>query len=107
MNFISLRRGTFTVFGLACFAASWWARTRVPETAGVSLEDIDRLFASEAGREDAELRREVSRTLLTFGFPPPHPIRHLPIVFYLFYLEFSVIINERGTPTPVLHFPFI
>lgn len=32
---------------------------RVPETAGVSLEDIDRLFTSEAGREDAELRREV------------------------------------------------
>jgi hypothetical protein len=32
----------------------------VPETAGVSLEEVDRLFESNAGREDAELRQEVS-----------------------------------------------
>ena len=36
-----------------------WAWALVPETAGVSLEEIDALFRSEAGREDALLRQEV------------------------------------------------
>ena len=36
-----------------------WAWALVPETAGVSLEEIDALFRSEAGREDAVLRQEV------------------------------------------------
>jgi hypothetical protein len=31
----------------------------VPETAGVALEDMDRVFGSEVGREDAARRREV------------------------------------------------
>ncbi|KAI5117978.1 hypothetical protein M0805_004911 [Coniferiporia weirii] len=51
--------GTFTLFSLACFGASLWSRICVPETAGVSLEEIDRLFSSDAGREDAELRQEI------------------------------------------------
>ncbi|THG95542.1 hypothetical protein EW145_g7939 [Phellinidium pouzarii] len=53
--------GTFTIFSLACFGASLWSRICVPETAGVSLEEIDALFSSDAGREDAELRREIMR----------------------------------------------
>lgn len=52
---------TFAIFGFACLGAAQWAWARVPETAGVSLEEIDVLFASEAGREDARLRQEVSR----------------------------------------------
>lgn len=31
----------------------------MPETAGVALEDMDRVFGSEVGREDALRRREV------------------------------------------------
>lgn len=59
-NFCS---STFAVFGFACFGAVLWAWARVPETAGVSLEEIDVLFKSEAGREDAELRQEVRSAL--------------------------------------------
>ncbi|EJD08214.1 general substrate transporter [Fomitiporia mediterranea MF3/22] len=52
---------TFAVFSIACFGAALWSRMYVPETAGVSLEEIDQLFKSEAGREDAELRQEIAR----------------------------------------------
>ena len=48
------------MFAISCFGLVWWTREYVPETAGVSLEEVDELFKSEAGREDAELRREVS-----------------------------------------------
>ena len=32
----------------------------VPETANVSLEEIDAVFNSDAGREDLDLKRQVS-----------------------------------------------
>ncbi|KAF7362605.1 MFS domain-containing protein [Mycena venus] len=51
--------GTFLVFATACFLAYLWATYTVPETAGVALEDMDRVFGSEVGREDAMRRREV------------------------------------------------
>ncbi|KAL5531871.1 hypothetical protein ACEPAF_5434 [Sanghuangporus sanghuang] len=53
--------GTFAVFAVSCFGLVWWSRKYVPETAGVSLEEVDKLFKSDAGREDAELRREIMR----------------------------------------------
>ncbi|KAH8110541.1 general substrate transporter [Phellopilus nigrolimitatus] len=55
--------GTFTIFSIACFGAAIWSRVCVPETAGVSLEEIDSLFKSDAGREDAELRREITQRI--------------------------------------------
>ncbi|KAJ7146886.1 MFS monosaccharide transporter [Mycena epipterygia] len=51
--------GTFLTFATACFLAYLWATYSVPETAGVALEDMDRVFGSEVGREDALRRREV------------------------------------------------
>jgi len=46
-------------FAIACFLAYFWATYFVPETANVSLEEIDALFRSSAGVEDAAIKREV------------------------------------------------
>ncbi|KAJ7612035.1 general substrate transporter [Mycena polygramma] len=55
--------GTFLTFATACFLAYLWATYSVPETAGVALEDMDRVFGNEVGREDASRRREVEEEL--------------------------------------------
>ncbi|KAJ7689195.1 general substrate transporter [Mycena rosella] len=55
--------GTFLTFATACFLAYLWATYSVPETAGVPLEDMDRVFGSEVGREDARRRRQVEEEL--------------------------------------------
>lgn len=38
--------------------AALWAIFLVPETAGASLEEIDRVFNSSAGKDDAENRQK-------------------------------------------------
>ena len=50
---------TFMVFSMACFAAYFWSTYVVPETAGVSLEEMDAVFGSTAGLEDLHLKRQV------------------------------------------------
>ncbi|KAF8142694.1 MFS monosaccharide transporter [Mycena galopus ATCC 62051] len=55
--------GTFLTFATACFFAYLWATYSVPETAGVALEDMDRVFGSEVGREDAARKKEVEEEL--------------------------------------------
>ncbi|KAI0045874.1 hypothetical protein FA95DRAFT_1560753 [Auriscalpium vulgare] len=52
---------TFGIFGVACFVAYMWATHIVPETANVSLEMIDEVFNSSAGREDLLLKKQVER----------------------------------------------
>lgn len=47
------------VFSTACFLAYFWATYFVPETANASLEEIDRMFRSSAGREDVLLKQQV------------------------------------------------
>lgn len=48
------------VFAVSCFAGYFWSTYAVPETAGVSLEEIDAVFGSSAGREDMQLKYQVS-----------------------------------------------
>ena len=55
---------TFLIFASACFAAYVWATYWVPETANVSLEDIDTLFGSTAGQEDLRIKHQARITLL-------------------------------------------
>ncbi|KAJ7719987.1 MFS monosaccharide transporter [Mycena maculata] len=55
--------GTFLTFATACFLAYLWATYSVPETAGVALEDMDRVFGSEVGRADAARRTQVEEEL--------------------------------------------
>ena len=47
------------IFATACGFAYLWATYIVPETANVSLEEIDSLFNSSAGKEDAIMKRQV------------------------------------------------
>lgn len=62
-------RGTFAVFACACFGAYLWATHAVPETGGIALEDMDAVFSGDAGKADAELRREVRIILFRIGSP--------------------------------------
>lgn len=55
---------TFVTFALACFIGYFWSTYVVPETANVSLEEIDAVFGSSAGQEDAELKREVRHSVI-------------------------------------------
>lgn len=53
-------RFTFLVFAGACALAYFWATYYVPETANISLEEIDKLFKSSAGREEGMIKDQVS-----------------------------------------------
>ncbi|KZT22502.1 MFS monosaccharide transporter [Neolentinus lepideus HHB14362 ss-1] len=54
---------TFMIFSIACFFGYLWSTYIIPETASVSLEEIDRFFRSSVGKEDAELRSEIEGEL--------------------------------------------
>ncbi|KAG6907339.1 hypothetical protein DXG01_009296 [Tephrocybe rancida] len=55
--------GTFMVFAVACTLAYFWSTYFVPETANVSLEEIDAVFATSAGRGDAQLKQQIEEDL--------------------------------------------
>jgi hypothetical protein len=61
---VEIFSSTFMVFAVACFLAYFWSTYIVPETANVSLEEIDAVFKSSAGREDVLLKREACFTFL-------------------------------------------
>lgn len=54
---------TFMIFACACFGAYLWSSYVVPETAGVSLEEIDAVFGSAAGQKDRKRKFELEREL--------------------------------------------
>ncbi|KAF8633067.1 hypothetical protein AX17_004685 [Amanita inopinata Kibby_2008] len=54
---------TFGTFGSACLLAYLWSTYCVPETANVSLEEMDAVFASSAGREDVVVRAQIEEDL--------------------------------------------
>ncbi|KAG1792813.1 uncharacterized protein HD556DRAFT_544716 [Suillus plorans] len=54
---------TFMIFACACFGAYLWSSYVVPETAGVSLEEIDAVFGSAAGQKDRKRKCELEREL--------------------------------------------
>jgi hypothetical protein len=56
----------FVIFATACVMAYFWSTYVVPETANVSLEEMDEVFSSSAGREDEILKRRVRMLLACF-----------------------------------------
>ena len=46
-------------FSIACFLAYLWSTYMVPETANVSLEEMDAVFNSSASVADDQLKAEV------------------------------------------------
>jgi len=76
---LSAQRATFLIFASACFAAYVWATYWVPETANVSLEDIDTLFGGTAGQEDMRIKHQVCipfpvKTHFTVDSSTPFPL---------------------------------
>lgn len=51
------------IFACACFGAYLWSSYVVPETAGVSLEEMDAVFGSAAGQKDRKRKFELEREL--------------------------------------------
>ncbi|KIM23971.1 hypothetical protein M408DRAFT_27419 [Serendipita vermifera MAFF 305830] len=49
---------TFALLSSACGAAYVWSTVFVPETKGLSLEEVDALFSSSMGRIDQERRKQ-------------------------------------------------
>ncbi|KAM6502998.1 General substrate transporter [Amanita muscaria] len=54
---------TFGTFGIACFIAYFWSTYRVPETANLSLEEMDAVFQDGVGREDQEIRIQIEEDM--------------------------------------------
>ncbi|SJK98267.1 related to transporter (major facilitator superfamily) [Armillaria ostoyae] len=50
--------GTFMIFSTACFLAYLWATYSIPETANVSLEEIDAVFGTSLGKDDDLVRQQ-------------------------------------------------
>ena len=59
-------RATFITFATACGFAYLWATYIVPETANVSLEEIDTLFESAVLKEEIAVKRQVNKIKLVF-----------------------------------------
>ncbi|KAH9889404.1 general substrate transporter [Cubamyces lactineus] len=54
---------TFLIFAIACSLGYVWSTCAVPETANVSLEEIDAVFGSSAGREDLAMKHQLEADL--------------------------------------------
>jgi hypothetical protein len=54
------------IFAVACSVGYLWATYIVPETANVSLEEIDAVFKSSAARDDMQLKTQVRITKTHF-----------------------------------------
>ncbi|OSC97300.1 general substrate transporter [Trametes coccinea BRFM310] len=54
---------TFFIFAAACSLGYVWATRCVPETANVSLEEMDAVFGSSAAQEDLALKRQIEADL--------------------------------------------
>ncbi len=54
-------------FAVACFLGYFWSTYMVPETGNVSLEEMDAVFGSSAGREDVALKFQVCSDMYVLG----------------------------------------
>ena len=78
---------TFITFATACGFAYLWATYIVPETANVSLEEIDSLFESSAWKEEAAVKHQVD-IFLSF-------LLYLVEVFVFFFLFCGLYRSNR------------
>ena len=60
----SIGFGTYIFFACWCFLAAVFAYFFVPETTGLTLEQIDTLFDDNAGQEEAEIRKELAHQIM-------------------------------------------
>lgn len=62
----SMNYGTFIFFGLICFLAAAFIFFMVPETKGLTLEEMDEVFGDEAGNA-ADDRARMDRIYAELG----------------------------------------
>lgn len=55
--------GTYIFFAVFLLAGIVWVWFCLPETKGVTLEEMDRVFGSHSGAEDARILAEVRREI--------------------------------------------
>jgi hypothetical protein len=55
--------GTYIFFAVFLLGGIVWVWFCLPETKGVTLEEMDRVFKSHSGAEDAEILAEVRREI--------------------------------------------
>ena len=60
----SIGFGTYIFFACWCFIAAIFSYFFVPETTGLTLEQIDTLFDDNAGQEEAEIRKELGHEVM-------------------------------------------
>lgn len=65
--------GTYIFFAGFLFVGILWVWFFLPETKNASLEDMDRVFKSRAGEQDAELLREAQAEVGLLGAPGRRP----------------------------------
>ena len=56
--------GTYIFFACFCFLAAAFSWFFVPETANLTLEQIDRLFKDNTGAEEAVIREQIANEVL-------------------------------------------
>lgn len=52
--------GTYVFFAVMCFLAGCWAVLLVPETKGLSLEELANVFNDTSGDEEQRMMREAA-----------------------------------------------
>ncbi|KAH0131679.1 hypothetical protein KCU67_g16734, partial [Aureobasidium melanogenum] len=62
----SMKYGTFIFFGIICFLAAAFIYFMVPETKGLTLEEMDEIFGDEAGNA-ADDRARLDRIYTELG----------------------------------------
>jgi hypothetical protein len=65
--------GTYIFFAGFLFVGILWVWFFLPETKNASLEDMDRVFKSRAGEQDAELLREAQAEVGLLSSPGRRP----------------------------------
>lgn len=55
--------GTYIFFAVFLFVGIFWVWFALPETKGATLEDMDRVFKSHTGHEDALMLAEIRRNV--------------------------------------------
>lgn len=64
--------GTYIFFAVFLAGGIFWVWWALPETKNTTLEEMDRVFGSHTGKEDARLLREAQRDVGLLAFLGDH-----------------------------------